>query len=210
MCLCLSPDHLIAHHGVGSHSGRAGDAAAQRVTQPTLSAQTASTLPSASPPVWTAVPTHHPATHWADPGSDPHGGCTCWACDPTCAPVRCGCVITRRICFRAHPGPSPLSPEQPHRPQAVREELAQLRLAEALLDAAAWRRLRGRGVRLFLSTGSDLVKAVTGKSKHRAAFDLACVGHRHVHLAGSEHRLQEALKPGAMLVLEGARCDPVP
>ncbi|MEW5305020.1 MAG: hypothetical protein WDW36_007590 [Sanguina aurantia] len=89
--------------------------------------------------------------------------------------------------------------------EAVREELAQLRLAEALLDAAAWRRLRGRGVRLFLSTGSDLVKAVTGKSKHRAAFDLACVGHRHVHLAGSEHRLQEALKPGAMLVLEGAR-----
>lgn len=85
------------------------------------------------------------------------------------------------------------------------EELAQLRLSEQLLDAAAWRRLRSRGVRLFLSTGSDLVKAVTGKSKHREAFDFACVGHRHVHFAGLEHRLQDVLKPGAMLVLEGAR-----
>lgn len=110
------------------------------------------------------------------------------------------CSIHSKLNLHSLPLPFEL-----HQAQAVSDELAQLRLAESLLDAAAWQRLRSRGVRLFLSTGSDLVKAVTGKSKHRAAFDLACVGHRHVHFAGSEHRLQEILKPGAMLVLEGAR-----
>lgn len=84
------------------------------------------------------------------------------------------------------------------------EEARRLREEEETLDSAA-RLVASSRFRLSLSTGSDLVKALTGRSKVRAApYDVITLGHRHMHLAGPAHGLDKVAKRGALMLVETA------
>lgn len=63
-----------------------------------------------------------------------------------------------------------------------------LRQEEEDLDAAAWQRIQHYRVVPVLG---DLVKQLTGKKKTNGQFEAAAVGHRHVHLAGPDHCIQQ-------------------
>lgn len=87
---------------------------------------------------------------------------------------------------------------------AAAREAAALRARDAALDAAAWRRLLG-ACRIRLVSG-DFKKQVAGRrALLECPFDGATLGHMHVHLAGGEHGLGGVMRPGALLLVEGAR-----
>jgi hypothetical protein len=69
-------------------------------------------------------------------------------------------------------------------------EEARMRSEELVLDEAAWERISSR-VRLTLSTGGDLNKAITGRAKMKGIFDVITLGCRHLHLAGPKYLLHE-------------------
>lgn len=82
------------------------------------------------------------------------------------------------------------------------KEAEALHAAEVAADAAAWQ--RAARFKVVLVTG-DLVKNLTGRSKFHGAFDVASVGHRHVHLAGKEYQLSKVSRK-AVGYLVGVQC----